>query len=400
MQLEGLSQFGALVILLGVMVLGEVTARVSKGKVPGALVISVLLIGGFWTILPKDIAARAGINDLVYSMSAILIVTNLATLISRQEMAVQWRTVLINLMGLGAIVLVTLTLGAALFGWQNAVAATPPLTGGAIATAMTQHAAAGKGLNMAALVAVVSFMMQGLLGYPLTSIFLSREAKRLNTLYTAGQLALDGPSASSAAGAESQSIFTKIKSPSYILFKLLLVGLAAFWLEKGIGAVSGGKVYISRYVWCLLLGFAACEVKFLEKDALGQAKSDGILMNLLLLFLFGSLSTATPDIFLPVAGITICLVLIAAAAMALMALIASKIFKKNTFGMCYCIILTAFYGFPINVMLTREAVQGATEDPKAQAAISGYILPKMLVGGFTSVTIVSVLVAGILINFL
>jgi hypothetical protein len=66
--------------------------------------------------------------------------------------------------------------------------------------------------------------------------------------------------------------------------------------------------------------------------------------------------------------------------------------------MCYSVILTAFYGFPINVMLTGEATDAATEDPNARAAIRSHILPKMLVGGFTSVTIISVLVASVLIN--
>lgn len=399
MRLE-LTQFGALAILFGLLVLGEIIAKVTKGKVPGALVISVLMIVGFWTILPLDIVERAGITSLTYAMCAMIIVTNLATLISRKEMMAQWRTVVVNLMGIAAICLFVLTIGSKLFGSDYAVAATPPLTGGAIATMLMVEAASGKGKMVAALVALITMVMQGLVGYPLTNVFLGREAKRLGKLHKEGKLGAADGTAVVVQEAEKQSIFTKIKSPAFILLKLVLVALASYWIEIFISNISGGTVLISRYVWCLVLGFLASEFKFLEKDALAQSKSDGILMNLLLIYLFGGLNAATPENFLPVAGLTLALVLIASVGMALMAFIASKIFKKESFSMCYSIILTAFYGFPINVMLTDEAVEAASDDKATREAIRAQILPKMLVGGFTSVTVVSVLVAGILVNYL
>jgi hypothetical protein len=395
MRLETMTQFGSLTILIAVMVIGAFAAKVSKGRVPSALVISAIMLIGFWTVLPLDIAARAGINDKVYAICAMLVVTNLGTLISRKEMIAQWRTVIICLMGLVAIIAITLTLSAAIFGWNFAVAATPPLTGGAVATLMTVEAA-GKISPVLVVVALICFVMQGLVGYPLTSIFLGREARRLNALYKEGKL--QSPAAAAAGQAEKSSIFTKMKDPTLILLKLVVLSLLAYWIEMFITFVSGGAVMISRYVWCLILGFIATEVTFLEKDALAASKSDGVLMTLLLAYLFGSLNTATWQLFWNAALPSLIIVLIAAAAMAVMAFLASKIFRTNTFSMCYSIILTAFYGFPINVMLTNEATEGATDDIEARKAISGQILPKMLIGGFTSVTIVSVIVAGLLIN--
>lgn len=402
MQLTELSQFGSLAILFGIMSFGEIIAKVSKGKIPSALTTSALFIVGFWTILPLDIVSRAGVSDLIYSLCAMLIITNLATLISRKEMISQWRTVVINLAGLAAICLVTLTLGSALFGWQNAVAATPPLTGGAIATILMSEKAKELGLVTAALVALITMVMQGLVGYPLTSIFLRKEAKRLEGLYSTGALKIESNTAAQATESKKAAgnIFTKYNSPTFIIFKLALLCLLAFWAERGLLSLSGGAVNISRYVWCLVFGFIAHEVGFLERDALAQSKSDGILLSFLLVFLFGGLNVATPELFFPVAGITLSLVLLAAAGMAVVALVMSKVFKKETFNMCYCIILTAFYGFPINVMLTNEAVDNVTQDPSARTAISSQIMPKMLIGGFTSVTVVSVLIAGILVNYL
>jgi hypothetical protein len=387
---------GALLIMFVVLVIGEVISRITKGKVPGALVITVIMIAGFWTIFPKDIVARTGINAQLYALSAMLLVTNLSTLISRKEMQSQWRTVIINLFGLAGICGITLTLSAQLFGWQNALAATPPLAGGVIVAAMMQQAASAKGLQMAALISLICFVMQGIFGYPLTGFFLGREAKRLNKLYVEGKLA--GEKSAGSAAEKSNSVFTKLKSSSFILLKLTAVALLSYWVELAISKLTGGKFTISRYVWCLVLGFAASEFKVLEKDALSQSNSYGLLLNMLLIYLFGSLNMATPDMFWTVAGYCAGFVVIAALAMALMAFITSKIFKSNTFDMCYSIILTAFYGFPINVMLTNEAVEAASNDNDTRQVISSHIMPKMLVGGFTSVTIVSVLIAGVLMT--
>lgn len=384
-----LSQFGALSVILLAMVLGELVSKVTKGRVPSALVISVVLILGFWTVLPADLAERAGISSGIYNICVLLLVTHLGTVISRKEMIAQWRTVLISLLGIAAICLVTLTVGSALFGWTNAVAATPTLTGAAVAATIMQSAAMAKGATTAALIAVITMVMQGLVGYPIAAFCLRRETKRLKGLYEAGNLPVELADSAENTGAGKK----KFTSTTLILLKLSLLALAAYYMEK----LTGG--YVSKYVWCLLFGFAAHEFGILESDALTVAKSDGILMTFLLGYLFCSLSVATPEIFFPVAGITLALVVMAAAAMAIVSAILCKI-TRESFYMTYTIALNAFFGFPINVMLTNEAISACTDDAEIQKALSAQIMPKMLVAGFTSVTIVSVLVAGILVNFL
>ena len=51
-------------------------------------------------------------------------------------------------------------------------------------------------------------------------------------------------------------------------------------------------------------------------------------------------------------------------------------------------------------MHTEEAQDNNTSSPEERAAVSGQVMPKMLIGGFVCVTIVSVLVAGILVKFI
>ena len=147
------------------------------------------------------------------------------------------------------------------------------------------------------------------------------------------------------------------------------------------------------YVVCLLLGFAAHELKLVETDALHEASSYGFIMTALMMGLFKTLASSGTD------GIAAALVAFATVAMGLMALLASKIFKQSFF-MCYAIVLNAFSGFPINMLITTEAININTEEGDERDNITAEIMPKMLVAGFVCVTIVSVLLAGILVRFL
>ena len=64
--------------------------------------------------------------------------------------------------------------------------------------------------------------------------------------------------------------------------------------------------------------------------------------------------------------------------------------------MSVAIGLTSLYGFPRTMILSQEAARGAGESPEEVAAIEGQILPKMIVAGFSTVTITSVVITSII----
>lgn len=384
------STFGAFTALLLVFAISEILAKVTKGWVPSVLVIMILMLVGFSTgLFPKTIIDDAGVSDALFKVACGLLVTHLGTLISRKEMAAQWKTVIISLMGVASIAVICLSLGTALFGFDNAIAAAPPLAGGAIATAMMSSAATESGKTSAALVAIVCLSLQGLVGYPLTSFCLKKETKRLTKLYRNGEFKV------STAASEDKKDEKKKRATSttIILLKLALITLAAYWIDYAT------KGYIPMYVVCLLLGFAAHELKLVETDALHEASSYGFIMTALMMGLFKTLASSGTDGIASVVGIAAALVAFATVAMGLMALLASKIFKQSFF-MCYAIVLNAFSGFPINMLITTEAININTEEGDERDNITAEIMPKMLVAGFVCVTIVSVLLAGILVRFL
>lgn len=386
-----LTPYGALAALLAVLVLGEVVAKLTKGIVPMALTVTILLVALFWTgVFPATIVEASGITGVLFALVSALLVANLGTLINRKEMAAQWRTVLIALMGIVAIVAICLTIGAALFGWDNAVAAAPPLTGAAIATAMVREAAEAVENQQAVVIAIVCMALQGIVGYPLTSFCLRNEAKTLSARFKSGEL--KSVSAEGSDGKKSK----KPSSTNLILLKLSFIAIIAYLLQY---ATAAAGFSISMYVWAMLLGFVAHEIGFLETDCLTKANAYGMCITIIMLYLFGGLAGNDMNTILSAFGVAGALVLMAAAGMALMAFIATKIFKKS-FWMCYAIILNAFLGFPINVILVNEALDINTSDPEERAAVSSELMPPMLVGSFVCVTIVSVIVAGVLVQYI
>ena len=70
----------------------------TKGWVPSVLVIMILMLVGFSTgLFPKTIIDDAGVSDALFKVACGLLVTHLGTLISRKEMAAQWKTVIASL---------------------------------------------------------------------------------------------------------------------------------------------------------------------------------------------------------------------------------------------------------------------------------------------------------------
>jgi hypothetical protein len=68
--------------------------------------------------------------------------------------------------------------------------------------------------------------------------------------------------------------------------------------------------------------------------------------------------------------------------------------------MAFAVSLTAFYGFPADYIITVEVINGLTNDETEREALISHMLPPMLVAGFVTVTIVSVILAGIFVGLL
>ncbi len=173
----------AFVICGGVIIIGEVVSTLTKAWVPSVFVSAVLLLLGYWTILPHDLVKDSFLIPFGATHCIYLLITHLGTIIRLKQLMQQWRTVTVCL---AAYFIAPFFMDRALV-----ITGLPPLTGGIVAATMMQTAAMKQGLTVAAVFAISMYCVQGFAGYPLTSYCLKKEGLRLLALYRSGELKLN-----------------------------------------------------------------------------------------------------------------------------------------------------------------------------------------------------------------
>lgn len=301
-----------------------------------------------------------------------------------------------------------LSVGQLVMGWETVVVGAPPLTGGVVAALLMQAAAEAKGLTDLAVLAILVFVVQGFVGYPITAVLLKKEGERLLTDFRVKK------SEAAAAGIEHKveqvevrktlipPIPEKYNTTYLILLKLTIVSLLADRITKIInaGLASTGTTFtVHPLVTCLIFGVIFTEIGFLDRNALNKANSFGWLMTGLMAFIFDGLKSATPELLARVAGPLIGVIVIGVVGLVIVAYIVGKLMKESV-PMSISIAMNALYGFPPNFILTNDAIRALTDDNEEREHLTAIMLPKMLVGGFTTVTIASVIIGGIFAGLL
>lgn len=396
-----MSQLMAFVIVIGILFIGDVVATRTKAWVPSMFICASLFLIGYWTFFPSDIVELAGIPSSVATLLMYLLITNMGTLLSLQELKKQWKTVLIALSGILGIVAFLFTIGLLLFDFETMVVAIPPLVGGVVSALMMSEAAADAGLVTLSVFAIVIYVMQGFAGYPLTSFVLKKEGKKLLQQVRSGELKIKDSVEETAATTEERELKLFNWLPEKYntdFFKFFRLGIVAF-LAYLVSTILAPVVSISPFVLCLLFGVIATTIGFLEKQSLQKANGFGFAIMALMLFIFDGLKQATPSMMLEIIYPLIATIVIGVIGMYIFSMIVGKILKVSK-EMAFAVSLTALYGFPADYIITNEVIKSLTDDEEERSILTSHMLPPMLVGGFITVTIVSVILAGIFVQFL
>jgi hypothetical protein len=269
-----------------------------------------------------------------------------------------------------------------------------------------QEAAAAKGLEAAALFAIAMYCVQGFAGYPLTALCLQLEGRKLLKGYRAGEVKkadknavadADKMEAGTSNAAEKTlipALPAKWNGPVMIFLKLGVVA----WIATMLGTIAfPGIGKISGAVWALVLGVIFTRIGLLDTNALNKANSYGIIMFALMMYVFDGLKTATPAMLGSVIGPMLILIVVGVAGMAIAEFIVAKLLKMS-FTLALANGLTALYGFPPNAIITENTCKALGQDEAEVDYLMSEMYPSMIVGGFTTVTITSVIIAGLFTN--
>ena len=173
---------------------------------------------------------------------------------------------------------------------------------------------------------------------------------------------------------------------------LFIVGVAVL-ISMLINNVTDG--ILNTFVVALILGIALRTLGIFKPSVLAGIDAFGLMMIAIMILVFGPLATVEPADVAALGFPLLLAFVFGVAGIVLFSAITGKL-VGYTVPMSIAIGLTALFGFPGTMILSQEAARGAGESPEEVAAIEGQILPKMIVAGFATVTITSVIVTSII----
>jgi MFS family permease len=393
----------ASLILIAILALGDYISIITKAKVPMLFVCLFGYLILIWSGMPKDLISISTLGPLGGMLVPVLIV-HMGTLIPFNQIKEQWRSIVVALIGLviaGGFILLIIS---PIFGYNKAVAGCAPVLGGIIAALVTADGLKAAGHPELLVIAMAILGIQGLVGMPIASNILKKYVVSIKEKIKRGEITSDSVSKKKAAAEEIQYGTDENPSPKYrallpkkfevdtiMLFKLLIGGALAFFL---------GKITpISNSIWALFIGMTGAYFGIYRGKMLNRANSFGLAMAALIILVLGSMNNVTFKLFTTQLPAILSILAIGTIGLLLGGVIGAKIVKWPK-ELSIPVVLTAEFGFPGNYLISDEVARSTGSNKKERDIIMDKILPPMLVGGYTTVTITSIIIASILIKTL
>ena len=388
----------AFVICAVVYIIGEYVAKITKAWIPSVFVTAVVLLIGYWTVIPKEVVSDSMLIPFGSTIGIYLLITHMGTVISLKQLIQQWKTIVVCLSGLAGMMVLGYFVAPLIIDKTLVIAGLPPLTGGIVAATMMQDAAKAAGLEVAAVFAIAMYCVQGFAGYPITAVCLQKEGRRLLKDFRSGKVVLTEQDRREMASvgmtviaddSDRKTLIPRIpdkwNSPILMLGKLGLIG----WFATQLGNITG----ISGAIWALVIGVFFTTIGFLETNLLNRANSYQIIMFALMMYVFDGLKDCTPAMLKSIIVPMVVLIVIGVLGMAIFSFVIAKILKMS-FPLAFANGLTALYGFPCDAIITESTCNALGETEEERQYLMSKMFPSMIVGGFITVTITSVFIAG------
>lgn len=394
----------AFTIVMAVWVIGEFVSAKTNAVISMMLVASTIFLVGFSAdLLPADLIERSGLLGLGNAVIGIIIV-HLGTMMSLEDLKNQWRTFVIGASVVVLVSVIGIFAGQLIFDRNIAVAGTAAITGGTLSILMVQgevseiQAAGGDlGILSPAVLQVFPLLMlsfKNLVGFLITAGILRKEAQRVKSEYRAGNLSFYVDEVKENHAHEQDSILPKFLQSAY--GTLFLCGLTVY-VSMLLSNLTQG--YVNTFVIALLLGIVLRHFRILKANVLTHTDTFGLLMISIMVVAFGPLADISPaDLIAILPPLLFYLIVGVALVFGIAYLIGTKLGYSGALSIA--VGLSMFFGFPGTMVLTKEAAAAVAETEEEREVIEQNILPIMVTAGFSTITITSVLIGGILVGFM
>lgn len=376
----------ATVFLFALIALGEVISIYSRARIPMLMTAMIGFLVLTWTgVFPENILELSTLPALGAILIGPLII-HMGTLMPLSTLKKQWRAVVISISGLlGALILV-LTIVPLAFDFETAASGVGPISGGVVALLITTEKLTELGLTAIIVVPVLIAAFQTPIGMPLISFFLKRYAQYFVKNTTAS---VEDKEAFEAD--EKPVRFSLLKNNIILLFTVFVLAAIATVLSEWTG--------VHYTLYCLLFGILMLNSRLFPQGVLEKSNSFSFMMVALIFVIIGTMGGITPGDVLNNIPAVLLILVTGVGGLALGGFIASKAVGWHPFkGMP--VALTALVGFPGDYLICEEVSRSTTDNPVDQSRVFSELVTPMLIGGFVTVTVASVVIASVVMGML
>ncbi|SFA85135.1 hypothetical protein SAMN04488072_102314 [Lentibacillus halodurans] len=382
----------ATVLIFALIALGEWLSILSKARIPMLLTAMVGFLVMVWTgIFPEDILEKSTFAAL----GSILVgpaILHMGTMIPFSILKSQYKAVLIALGGITSAAVLILVIVPIVFDYATAIAGIGPVSGGVVALLITSERLSEIGMTSLVIIPALIVAFQGVLGMPLALNFLRKYAKKFQNNLDNGAIIADDPIDEAAAITDTDKKASPVKSSATMKLFFVFAGAA-------VGVALGEVTPIHYSLWCLAIGITGLKVGLFEPRTLERSNSFTLTMVAIIFVVIGTMADVTPQDVLNNLPAIITILVLGTFGLVLGGFIVSKLVKWHPYkGMP--VALTALFGFPGDYILCEEVSRSVARNEQEEKAIFNELMAPMLIGGFTTVTVASVVVAGVLIGTL
>ncbi|RDW20032.1 hypothetical protein CWR48_06735 [Oceanobacillus arenosus] len=384
----------AAAMIFALFAIAEIISVATKARIPMLFIVFFGYLMLLWTgVFPADIAEKSYFVPFASMLPAVLIV-HMGTLIPFKQLKEQYKAVIIALSGVIVAVILVLAIVAPIIGYAGAASALGPLTGGIIAYIISAEKLSELGLVSLVTIPALILGIQNFVGMPLAAYFLRKRGLTIQKEIHAGTYQGEASKEEEQDVGEKKwqlRIPERYKTSTILLFQVFIGGAIATVL----GTVTG----INYSLWALAIGIIGSLIGFYPGKVMERANSFGITMALLIVVVMSSMNSITPSMFTEHLPAVIFIMVVGVIGIMVGGFFSSKLLKWDT-NKGMPVALTALFGFPGDYILCEEVSRSLGKTKKEQETIFNDLVTPMLIGGFTTVTISSVVIASILMSFL
>lgn len=392
-----MSAFLAIVIVCGIFTACEIFGKLTRYVVPTLVLVMFVFVifGGELEIIPSDIIDLTGFTDMTYTFALPFVLASFGTSMSVSGLKSEGKAVLTAALAVACIVGLGVIAGFTFMDLRTAIYGSIEVAGGGQAGLVFLTALREKSGTEGMIALMICLMeMQLLVGYPLCSIAMRKSIKKRLAEGRIPELALKADGA-----AEKKPLIPVpdwLRSNFYYIFFML--GLICFLSQQLYQLTT-----LSAYLWYILLGFLFAELGLLEHNCLMKNGFGATLMNIMYIAIFvdclglklSSISTVALDFVL--------LMLFGVVGCGISAFIVSKLFKID-FHEGYAVSISCLVGYPPTQKITEETLQAmranSDMDQETSDRFQAYYEPKVVISGIVSISLITGILAGIVVSFL